>query len=131
MPKRREFPRAVRVAVIKRATKDGKIICESCGAMTKRFQIDHIRADGLLGDPTIKNAMLICEACWKEKNPADTRAIAEAKRREASHIGAEKPGKQKIPQRPGPEKKPPRELAPGVSNIARRYGIKQEKKDGA
>jgi hypothetical protein len=86
---RREFTTKVRVAVIKRATKPpGVIHCESCGCVAKKFQIDHKRADGLLGDPTIENAELICDVCYGIKNPQDTRAIAKAKRREARHLGA-------------------------------------------
>lgn len=85
---RREFPKSVRVAVIKRATVNGVVICEKCGAIAKKFQIDHVRADGLLGEPVLGNAMLICEPCYAEKNPADAKAIAQAKRREAKHIGA-------------------------------------------
>ena len=88
---RREFPKSVRVAVIKRATKNSAVYCEACGALAKRFQIDHVRADGLLGEPKIENAQLICEACWAVKNPKDTTAIAKAKRREAKHLGATRP----------------------------------------
>jgi protein-arginine kinase activator protein McsA len=88
---RREFPAKVRTAVIKRATRNDVAYCEKCGAMAKRFQIDHVRPDGLLGEPTIENAMLICEACYREKNPKDASVIAQAKRREAKHLGAVKP----------------------------------------
>jgi 5-methylcytosine-specific restriction enzyme A len=88
---RREFPARVKVAVIKRATRDKAVYCEKCGALAKRWQIDHIRPDGLLGEPVIENAMLICEPCWQEKNPQDTKNIAQAKRREAKNIGAVKP----------------------------------------
>ena len=85
---RREFPRSVKVAVIRRATRGGIVFCEKCGAMAKRWQIDHVRPDGLLGDPTIENAQLIGECCYVEKNADDTAKIAKAKRREAAHIGA-------------------------------------------
>jgi hypothetical protein len=88
---RREFSAKVRTAVIKRATRNDVAYCEKCRAMAKRFQIDHVRPDGLLGEPTIENAMLICEACYLEKNPKDASTIAQAKRREAKHIGAVKP----------------------------------------
>lgn len=88
---RREFPTSVRVAIIKRSTHGAAIYCEYCTLPTKRFQIDHVRADGLLGEPTIENAMLICESCWRIKNPDDASKIAEAKRREASHLGARRP----------------------------------------
>lgn len=85
---RREFPTRVRVAVIKRATKDGVIYCEKCHAMAKRFQVDHMRPDALLGAPVLENAMLICDLCFGIKNPEDTRRAAKAKRVEAKHIGA-------------------------------------------
>jgi len=84
---RREFPRSVRVAVIKRAARDGQVWCEGCGFPARRFQVDHIRADGLLGDPTLENAQLLCEACFGVKNPLDARMVAKAKRREACHLG--------------------------------------------
>lgn len=86
---RREFSKAIRVAVVKRTTRDGVTYCELCHAMAKQWQIDHVRPDGLLGEPTLANAMLICEPCWKVKNPADTSAIAKAKRSEAAHLGAD------------------------------------------
>jgi hypothetical protein len=85
---RREFPKAVRVAVIRRATRHSVVYCEECKLPAKKFQIDHVRADGLLGEPTIENAKLLCEICYLDKNPRDARDIAEAKRREAFHLGA-------------------------------------------
>ncbi len=85
---RREFTRAVRVAVVKRCTRNGVLYCEGCGLPTKLFQIDHIRPDGLLGEPTLENAQLLCQPCWSIKNPQDTTAIAKAKRREAAALGA-------------------------------------------
>lgn len=89
---RQEFPNKVKVAVIKRATaENGNVICEKCKAIAKRFQIDHVIADGLGGKPVIENAELICEPCYAIKNPQDTTAIAKAKRREARHLGAARP----------------------------------------
>lgn len=88
---RKEFSKSVKVAVIKRATVDGQVYCEECGCLTKgRFEIDHIRADGLLGEPTIENAKLLCKPCHDEKTKADVAAIAKAKRREALHLGVRK-----------------------------------------
>ena len=88
---RKEFSKAVKVACIKRATVDGQVYCEACGSLTKgRFEIDHVRADGLLGEPTIENAKLLCKPCHDEKTKADVKAIAKAKRCEALHLGARK-----------------------------------------
>ena len=123
---RREFPKSIRVSVIKRATKDSIVYCEACKGLAKRFQIDHVRPDGLLGEPTLQNAMLICEACWAVKNPKDTTSIAKAKRREAKHVGAVKPkGQIKSAGFAKAERKHEgREPAPGQSEIARRFGEK-------
>jgi len=85
---RREFSTAVRVAAIKRA--NGRCEVKGCGAVLVpgRWQLDHTNPDGLTGEPTLSNAQCLCEACWRDKNPKDTRDIARAKRREASHLGA-------------------------------------------
>ena len=88
MTKRREFPTKVRVAVIKRATRDCVIYCESCSLPAKKFQIDHIVADAHGGEPVLSNAQLICEACYGVKNPKDTTIAAKLKRIEAKHVGA-------------------------------------------
>lgn len=93
---RREFPRAVRVAVIKRCTRDSNVYCEACGGLAKRFQIDHIIPDALCGEPVMSNAQLLCEGCFSVKNPKDTKDAAKAKRREARRIGATMPPKQPI-----------------------------------
>ena len=85
---RKEFSRSVKVAVVKRAMRNGEIYCEECNCLAKgKFEIDHIRADGLLGEPTIENAKLLCRACHVEKTASDVAAIAQAKRREAKALG--------------------------------------------
>jgi 5-methylcytosine-specific restriction endonuclease McrA len=100
---RRNFSRAVKVAVVKRCTRDGIVYCEKCGAIAKKFQIDHVIADALGGEPVISNAELICEPCYQVKNPQDTTLAAKVKRIEAKHIGVEMP-KVKIPKRTKNEK---------------------------
>ena len=87
---RKEFTRAIKVAVIKRATVDGKTFCEECGSLAKRWEIDHVRPDGLLGEATIENAKLLCTPCHDEKTKGDVKQIAQAKRREAIHLGVRK-----------------------------------------
>lgn len=119
---RREFPRAVKVAVIRRATKDGLTYCEKCGEVVTKWQIDHVRADGLLGEPTLKNAQLLGECCYGPKNAEDTAQIALAKRREAYAFGLERPGKKKLRARPRKERAPYRAAA-GKPRIAREYGL--------
>lgn len=98
MTKRREFPKSVKVAAIKRATVDGLIFCESCGALCKSFEVDHIIADSHGGEPTLENARVICHACHLEKTKTDTTVAAKIKRVEARHLGAVQP-KQKLQSR--------------------------------
>jgi hypothetical protein len=96
--KRKEFPTKVRVAVIKRATKNFVIYCEGCGLPTKDFQIDHIIPDSQGGLPTLENAQLLGRCCYSVKNPGDTKKAAKTKRVEAKHLGADQP-KQQIKSR--------------------------------
>jgi 5-methylcytosine-specific restriction endonuclease McrA len=88
---RSEFPKAIKVTVIKRATRDGQVWCESCKLPAKKFQIDHVIADAHGGKPVIENASLICEACYGLKNPKDTTIAAKLKRVEAKNLGATTP----------------------------------------
>lgn len=86
---RQEFPKAVKVAAFKRS--GGR--CEACTAelFPGNVQYDHVIADGLGGEPTLENCAAICRACHGEKTAkSDVPAIAQAKRREASHVNANK-----------------------------------------
>lgn len=87
---RREFSKAVKVAAIKRATKDGNVYCEECGALAKRFEVDHVRADGLLGSNLLDNARILCRICHLAKTKDDVARIAKAKRVEAKSLGVRK-----------------------------------------
>jgi 5-methylcytosine-specific restriction enzyme A len=103
--KRREFPRSVKVRVVKRATREGVLYCEKCGFPAKKWQIDHIVADAIGGEPIISNAELICNVCYSVKNPQDTRRAAKTKRQEAKTLGIRKPTAT-IRQPPKPDKPP-------------------------
>ena len=101
---RKEFSKSVKVAVIKRATVNGQIYCEACGCLVKGgFDIDHVRPDGLLGEPTLENAKLLCKSCHQEKTKSDVKSISKAKRVEAKHLGAVQ-AKQKIQSRGFPKR---------------------------
>ena len=104
-----EFPRTVKVEVVKRATRGNSVYCEACGLPAKKFQIDHVIADAHGGKPVIENAMLICEPCFSIKNPKDTTIAAKLKRQEEKHLGAIRP-KAKIAAPPKRE----RQSKPGV-----------------
>ena len=115
---RSEFPRSIRVAVIKRSTRESVVYCEACGLPAKKFQVDHIIADAHGGKPVIENAQLLCEPCFSIKNPKDTTIAAKIKRIEIKHARATAP-KAKIP-RPA---KDPRVSKPPV---ARQFTIYRE-----
>lgn len=89
---RRNFTKAIIVARIKASTRDNVVYCDGCGLPVKgKFEIDHIRADGLLGEPTFENSRLLCIPCHKDKTKDDVARIAKAKRVEARHLGAVRP----------------------------------------
>lgn len=131
---RREFSTAVRVEIIKRATRNGITFCEACGIMAKRPEVDHIKADGLEVDKsgrlTALDGRVLCAgfpgSCHSIKTSADDEAIARAKRRQAAFIGAKPPPAKPI-QSPGfKSRKPKRAERPrvvGSSGLARQYGI--------
>ena len=99
MTKRHNFSKAVKVACLRRSTRESVTYCEGCGAMAKCFEIDHVDPDGLTGKPTLDNAMLLCLPCHADKTGKDVAAIAKAKRREAQHIGAKPAPRMKIANR--------------------------------
>lgn len=88
---RRNFPKAIKLAAYERAK--GK--CEECGGrlVTGKFEYDHVLADGLCGEPTLDNCMVVCAnfpgSCHGIKTRKhDIPAIAKAKRMKCKHIGA-------------------------------------------
>jgi 5-methylcytosine-specific restriction protein A len=87
---RREFPARVRVAAYQRAGGH----CEDCRAPLQvgRFAYDHIIPDGLGGEPTLENCMVLCRPCHGAKTAgADVPKIAKAKRLERGQAGVKKP----------------------------------------
>jgi hypothetical protein len=132
---RREFPKAVKVEIIKRATRDGVIYCECCGLPTKRFNIDHIKPDGMELDKkrklTAADGQLLCSGsrgtCHGRKTAEeDIPAIARAKSVEAAHLGART--RPVIPIKSAPfaksertAKRQPRPKVEGPTAIERRF----------
>lgn len=96
---RREFTKAVKVEIIKRATRNSVVYCEQCKLPTKKFDIDHIKADALevdkSGKLTAEDGQLLCsgsrETCHGKKTAEqDIPNAARAKRREANDLGVRK-----------------------------------------
>ena len=97
-PARREFSRAQKVAMIKRAmTRAGQIICEGCGLNVtgKVIEFDHIVPEALILDKSAELSITegrvlgrdCCHRAPGGKTAHDLADIAEAKRREAKHFG--------------------------------------------
>lgn len=95
MANRREFPKAVYIQIVNRAMQEsGEIACEGCGLILgkKKYHIDHTIADALQIDKSRKltvddGKLLGVDCCHKPKTAVDVAVIAEAKRREAKHLG--------------------------------------------
>jgi 5-methylcytosine-specific restriction protein A len=84
---RREFSARIKVAAYERS--GGR--CEGCGSVLHvgRFAYDHQIPDGLGGEPTLENCMVLCTGCHGAKTAgADVPRIAKMKRQKAKHLGA-------------------------------------------
>lgn len=95
---RSEFSKKVRVAAFARS----KGFCEGPGCGTRlqtgKFAYDHDIPDGLGGEPTLENCVLLCSACHSAKSgKRDIPMIAKAKRVHAAHIGARPPSVRPMP----------------------------------
>lgn len=76
---RREFSAKVKAAAALRANGN----CESCTRKlsTGDYNYDHVIADGIGGEPTIENCMVLCKSCHAIKTDKhDKPRIAKAKR---------------------------------------------------
>lgn len=101
---RREFPAKVKVAAFQRAAGrcEGERDGEQCGGKLTvgKYHYDHRIADGLTGEPTLSNCVVLCLGCHAEKTTTqDVPAIAKAKRREAAHLGAKSKSRYRWPKR--------------------------------
>lgn len=100
---RKEFSAKVQDQAAERAS--GK--CEKCGGLLKgRLFFDHKLADGLGGLPTLENCQVLCARCHIDKTMDEDNPKMRAADRKAKI-------KKQLP------------TANGVSEISRRYGVKQ------
>lgn len=97
---RREFPKPVRRAALKRSG----LLCEAsgklyglkpdvrCGAsLAYGVEFDHAIADSIGGEPALENCLAICPVCHRTKTRlTDTPRAAEAKRQSDKHSGVVK-----------------------------------------
>lgn len=63
--------------------------CERCGAKLSpgKYQYDHDNPDGLTGEPSLENCVVLCRPCHAAKTKQDVTQIAKAKRRQDAHWG--------------------------------------------
>lgn len=73
---RREFPSSVKWDAYQRCLKNGKPHCEECGKLILGVpEYDHIKADGLGGEPTLENCAALCGSCHRIKTHERDRPI--------------------------------------------------------
>lgn len=100
--KRREFTKAQKAQMIKRASDEqGRIFCEGCGLNVtgKRIEFDHTIAEALVIDKTkpltIEDGKVLGMDCCHRgpdgKTAQDVAIIAKAKRQEAGHLNIRRP----------------------------------------
>jgi 5-methylcytosine-specific restriction protein A len=118
---RKEFSKKVKTAAYKRCGGPDKPKCEGCGRplVAGRFQFDHVKADGLSGEPTLENCKVLCSggktSCHAIKTASDTAIMRKADAQRDAHRGTTRK-KAKIKAPPKAEKPagkaslPPRQL---------------------
>ena len=125
---RRNFDRATKVAIIKRATRpDRQPACERCGAVGVKMDVHHKVMDAMEVDKSRKltadDGELLCGPCHDPITATQRKHLAKALAREAKHVGADKP-KSQIKSAGFPHRSRPHEGRPpvaGESEIARRF----------
>jgi 5-methylcytosine-specific restriction protein A len=91
---RREFTKAVKRDAFLRA--NGACENPNCGARLSvgKFHYDHDTPDGLGGEPTLDNCVVLCVPCHRAKtSKRDVPAIAKTKRIQDRNIGIRKPSR--------------------------------------
>lgn len=73
---RREFPAKIKLQAWDRCKVNGKPHCEECrGLLVGRAEYDHIKPDGLGGEPTLENCKVLCAKCHSRKTHQQDRPI--------------------------------------------------------
>ena len=106
MAARREFTRSQKAAIVLRATDErGVVACEGCGLKLgkKPYEINHKIPEALVVDKsrplTIEDGELLGKSCCHDPltRTEHIPAIAEAKRREARHLGIKRSPSRPLP----------------------------------
>jgi 5-methylcytosine-specific restriction endonuclease McrA len=100
---------------------DGETTVRCNAVLTRRrVEFDHFVAAELGGQATFDNCRAVCVLCHRAKYPADAAKIAQAKRREAADLGAQRPSDHPM-RKAAKEPRAPLVTAPGQPGIAKRY----------
>lgn len=115
MTDRRNFTKAVKVEIVKRALRpDGQPACEKCGAIGCKLEVHHLTMDAMETDKsrklTAEDGQLLCEPCHDIETKKQMPVFVQARDREASHLNVrnsssrsfQKPEKVKQPSRHAP-----------------------------
>ncbi len=93
---RRNFTKAVKIEIIKRATRaDRQPACERCGAVGVKMDVHHKVMDAMEIDKarklTADDGELLCGPCHDPITATQRKHLAKALAREAKHLGATRP----------------------------------------
>ena len=73
---RREFAAKIKLAAYERCQQAGKPHCEACGLRIMGVpEYDHIKPDGLGGEPTLDNCQVLCGKCHRAKTHGEDRPV--------------------------------------------------------
>jgi hypothetical protein len=153
MTDRREFKRAIKVAIAKRSMIDGVPTCEDVDEKgvrclcQKGLECHHDDMDAMLIDKskplTVDDGRMLCAAHHDPITKKQVGVLSKVKRMEAAHLGAEKPNKAEIksdphalksrrrPTHEGRESLPPRAMFVSLGDIASDVLAKLNPKEAA
>jgi hypothetical protein len=123
MTRPNDFPRKVKVAAVKRATRDGVMYCEGdgCGLPIKICRVDHVIPAGMGGKSTLDNARILGPCCWPEIDAKANRLVKYAAKLEEIRLGVKRHKRQFIKSRGFPPRAPkPSPCAPTSKTLPRR-----------
>lgn len=97
---RTEFSKKVKLAAYMRCLVDGKPHCEICHLPILGIpEFDHVKPDGLGGEATLQNCMVLCGKCHRRKTHEEDRPVmAKADRQFKAKAGIKGP-RRKWPSR--------------------------------
>ena len=106
---RKEFDRATKAEIMRRAKVPTGFQCEECGSIVTKGEIHHLKSDAFVVEKkklTAKDGAFLCKPCHDFETKANSGPIAKAKRQEAADLGIKRESSRPMPRLPKPEKPP-------------------------